>query len=518
MTPQIAQTNGALRHGQGAFDGARVSVVGLGASGRAAVDVLVTLGARVVAVDGAESSVDKAREELGTYRGARGSVDYRFAADPQELANVALGLADGADVPGFTVVSPGIPSTSPLHVTARETGRPLWSEIELAWHMQVPGLERQYAPWLAITGTNGKTTTVSMLSAILEQAGLVAPAVGNVGTPAVLIAARGGVDALPAELSSFQLHTTHSLAPLASVVLNVAPDHIDWHGSYDGYRDDKARIYERTTGFCLFTPDPQTRTMVENADVAEGARAVGVTLGSPGLSEVGLVEDVLCERAFEVNRCTHAVELASLQDLAHLAPGGAELPPHLVLDALVAAGMARAAGVEPAAVRDALRGFSAGQHRIAIVAQKAGITWVDDSKATNAHAADASLAAIAPGRAVWVAGGIAKGARFEELVSARRDRLRAAILIGAERGPLREALAERAPGIPVVEVDTGSDGHAAMKAAVAHAQRFAQPGDIVVLAPACSSFDQFASYGARGDVFADAVRAALGGADNAGGE
>ena len=503
-----AHIGAARRVGQGGFAGARATVVGLGTSGRAALDVLLALGADVLALDASTESVERARAEVGAGEGTRGEVRYAAAADEEELARHAL---DGR---GLLVVSPGVPAVSPLHRAARAAGADVWSEIELAWHVQTPRPDGSFAPWLAVTGTNGKTTTVSMLAAILEADGRRAPAVGNVGTPAVEIAARGGVDALPAELSSFQLHTTHSLAPLASVVLNLAPDHIDWHGNVAAYRADKARIYARTTRACLYTPDPATRPMVEEADVAEGALAVGVTLGAPGVGEVGVVEDVLCERAFDAARWTHAVELATLADLAHLAPGGGELPPHILLDALVAAGMARAADVAPTAVSDALRAFSPGGHRIATVTERDGVRWVDDSKATNAHAASASLAAIEAGRAVWIAGGIAKGARFDELVAERHDRLRAAVLLGTDRAPLREALAAHAPGVPVVEIDAGADGRAAMARAVAEARGLAQPGDTVLMAPACSSFDQFASYGDRGDAFAAAVRTALGEGDD----
>ena len=507
-----------------ALAGARVAVVGLGASGRAAIDVLAGLGARVRGYDAAAAGVAAAQADPAVPAGT--PLDHR--EDPAELAALVLGEAagssgtgrsGGAQRPDVVVVSPGIPAHAPVYARAAALGVPVWSEIELAWQVQAPLPGGGYAPWLALTGTNGKTTTVSMLATILQAAGLTAPAVGNVGTPAVQVAAAGGVDALPAELSSFQLHATHSLAPQASVVLNVAPDHLDWHGGYANYAADKARIYARTTRACLYTPDPQTLAMVQDADVAEGCLAVGVTFGVPGVGQIGVVDGILCERAFDETRRHAAQELATIEDLAHLAPGAA-VPPHLLLDALVAAGLARAHGVAPTAVRDGLRAYEPGAHRIATVATVAGVTWVDDSKATNAHAAAASLAGVEPGRCVWIAGGLAKGARFEDLVARRADRLRAVVLIGVDREPLRTALAAAAPHVPVVEIETPATPHApsasapqaqgagsvVMDRAVAAAARLAQPGDTVLLAPACASMDQFTSYAERGRIFAEAVR------------
>ncbi|HLT84763.1 MAG TPA: UDP-N-acetylmuramoyl-L-alanine--D-glutamate ligase [Phototrophicaceae bacterium] len=472
--------------------GARVVVVGLGTSGRAAAEVLTTLGAHVEGVDRSEAAVEAAGSELGPA--------VRLTAAPDDAALAELVLTAGADL---AVVSPGVPAGSPLLTRAAAAGLPCWSEVELAW--QVQRTATTTAPdWLTITGTNGKTTTVGMLSSILTAAGLRAPAVGNVGTPVVRVVAEGGADALAVELSSFQLHLTHSVEPLASVCLNLAPDHLDWHGSFAAYRDAKARVYARTRGACVYT-DAVTRTMVEEADVAEGARAVGTVLGTPAVGELGVVEDVLCDRAFEPRRQTHAAPLATLADLAHLAPEGGEVPGHVVADALAAAALARARGVAPEAVAAGLRAFTGGRHRIEVVATRGGVTWVDDSKATNAHAARASLAALPDGRGVWVAGGLAKGASFDELVRDVAGRLRAVVLIGVDRAPLREALARHAPDVPLTEVTAGDTGDV-MTHAVAAAARHARPGDTVLLAPACASMDQFTDYGARGDAFAAAVR------------
>ena len=470
------------------LDGARVVVAGLGVSGRAAADVLASVGARVVPVDDAADDVVS-------------SAEY--------LAGSGLERAD------LVVASPGLAPHHPLIAAALARDLPVWSEVELAWRLRAPRADGP-APWLAVTGTNGKTTTVGMLDAILQAAGRTSAAVGNVGTPVVLAATDPTYDVLAVELSSFQLHFTHSMSAQASAVLNIAADHLDWHGDLDAYAADKGRIYQRARVACIYNvADERTMRLVEEADVVDGAVAVGFTTGTPLVGQVGLVEDVLVDRGFARLRHTHAAELGTLADLAQLAGPDGTVPRHVIADALAAASLALAHGVEPAAVRDGLRSFAPGAHRIETVAVRDGVAWVDDSKATNAHAAAASLGAFEPGSVVWIAGGLAKGARFDDLVLARRDRLAAVVLIGVDREPLRDALARHAPDVPVVEVDAGETG-TVMTRAVQEAQRLAArvpgvetgtPAPTVLLAPACASMDQFASYAARGSEFGAAVRA-----------
>ncbi|MCW2790331.1 MAG: UDP-N-acetylmuramoyl-L-alanine--D-glutamate ligase, partial [Aeromicrobium sp.] len=341
------------------------------------------------------------------------------------------------------------------------------------------------------------TSTVQMVESILRAEGLNALAVGNVGTP-VLEAVMNPepFDVLAVELSSYQLHWSQSISAEASVVLNLAPDHIDWHGGFDAYTADKARIYDRTRLACVYNvEDPATEHMVEEADVVEGCRAIGFTLGIPAPGMIGLVDDAIADRAFIAGRISNAAELGSIHDLGD-APA-----PHMVANALAAAALARAHGVSPRAVRDGLRGFRPDAHRIAEVAVTDGVRWVDDSKATNAHAARASLQSF--DSVVWVAGGLAKGASFDDLVLATRDRLRAVVLIGTDRALIAEALARHAPDVPVVVVDTGETDP--MDRVVEVAASLAQQGDTVLLAPGCASMDQFRNYAARGDSFAAAV-------------
>lgn len=475
---------------------ARVLVVGLGVTGRAVVRALGPVAASVVTLD--------ARAE---------------DADVADAADVDLGAVD------LVVASPGWAPSTPVLVEALARSIPVWSEVELAWQLRVPSATTgEPAPWLAVTGTNGKTTTVEMLASILTADGRRTVAVGNVGRPLVDAALDPSLDVLAIELSSFQLHFTHSMSVLAGAVLNIAQDHIDWHGSFDEYVRAKGTVYERAQRACVFsTADARTEALVREADVVEGARAVGLTLGAPGRSELGLVEGVLCDRAFHAapddpTRHERAAELGTLDDLAHLAGPDGSVPSHVVANALAAAALARAYGVTASAVRDGLRRFQPGGHRIETVTTApararadsatrasddtvAPVAFVDDSKATNAHAAAASLGSFATGTVVWIAGGLAKGATFDDLVRSRADRLRAAVLIGTDHAGLVEALARHAPDVPVVEVDPGDTG-SVMTRAVDHAFGLALPGDTVLLAPACASMDQFSSYAERGDAFA----------------
>jgi UDP-N-acetylmuramoylalanine--D-glutamate ligase len=377
----------------------------------------------------------------------------------------------------------------------------VWGEVELAWRLRDPA---RPAPWLAVTGTNGKTTTVQMLESMLRRAGLRTVACGNVGLPvveAVMTEGTGGgspYDVLAVELSSFQLHYTDSMAAESAAVLNVAEDHLDWYSTMADYTADKGRIYRDVERACVYNvADPVTEQLVVDADVQEGARAIGFTLGVPQVGMLGVVDDVLADRAFVAERRTSAAELATLDDLASRAP-------HFVQNALAAAALARSHGVPAEAVREALRAFKPDGHRIAEVATFDGVTWVDDSKATNPPAAQASLQAY--DTVVWIAGGLAKGAHFDDLVRGVRGRLRGVVLLGRDAPVIREALSRHAPDVPVIDVAGGETGDTGpMDRVVGAAASLAKPGDTVLLAPGCASMDMFANYGARGDAFVEAV-------------
>ena len=485
----------ALTHREADWAGLRVLVAGLGVSGFAAADALLDKGAHVVVVDGSTPEPDS---EMAERARILEILDAELRFGPDRVSRMPSEQVD------LVVTSPGWAPTQPLLAAAADAGVAIWGEVELAWRMRP--LEGA-APWLTVTGTNGKTTTVQMLTSILRAAGKRAISAGNVGTPILeAIMDPEPFDAIAVELSSFQLHWSDSIRPQASVCLNVAPDHVDWHGSYDDYLAAKGKVYQGTEIACIYNvDDPQTERLVEEADVQEGCRAIGFTLGTPAPSMLGVVGDVLADRAFVEQRRHAAAELASIEDLRGEAP---DVAPHLVANALAAAALARAHGVEPAAVRAGLQAFRPEPHRIAHVATIDGVRYVDDSKATNPHAATASLTAYE--RVVWIAGGLLKGADVDDLVRAAAPRLRAAVLIGRDRAAIAEALARHAPDLPVIDVaetDTGT-----MDRVVLQASSLAQPGDVVLLAPAAASMDMFVNYGARGDAFAEAVlrRAASG--------
>lgn len=480
-----------LTHRDADWAGLVVVVAGLGVSGFAAADTLAQRGARVLVVDAqtpSEGSPGRQREAILRL------LDVEVRTGPDAAAALPAGRAVD-----LVVTSPGWRPDQPLLAEAAGRGIPVWGEVELAWRMRPA---QGAAPWLTVTGTNGKTTTVQMLASILRAAGLRATSAGNVGTPILdVVVDPEPYDVIAVELSSFQLHWSHSLSPLASACLNIAPDHLDWHGSFAAYWQDKASIYEHTQVACVYNAaDDETRAMVEQAEVVEGARAIGFTLGVPGLSMLGVVDDVLADRAFVAERRTAAAELGTLADLSR---DGRPPPPHVVANALAAAALARAYGVAPVAVRDGLRAFVPEPHRVADVAEVAGVRYVDDSKATNPHAAEASLRAFDP--VVWIAGGLLKGADIDPLVAQVAGRLRGVVLLGADRAEIAQSLARHAPDVPVVEVSATDTG--AMDRVVEAAARLARPGDVVLLAPAAASMDMFANYGARGEAFARAVRA-----------
>ncbi|MGW1677848.1 UDP-N-acetylmuramoyl-L-alanine--D-glutamate ligase [Saccharopolyspora sp. NPDC002376] len=450
------------------FQGLKVLVAGAGVSGRSAAEALLAAGAAVTVTDG---SADRLAA---------------LASLQSQGAELVPGLTEPPAGTDLVVTSPGWRPDAPLLVASAAAGVEVMGEVELAWRLDRE--KETPATWLAVTGTNGKTTTVSMLESVLRAAGVDVVACGNVGLP-VVDAVRAGHEVLAVELSSFQLHWSESLAPHAAVVLNLAADHLDWHGDLDAYGAAKAKIYAGNSVSIANADDEWSTRLVAAAD----GRTVSFTLGVPQSGQLGVEDGELVDRAFD--------DRAVLASLADVHPAG----PHNVANALAAASLARAYGVQPEAVADGLRAFQPGAHRSVPVAEAAGVSYVDDSKATNPHAADAALRAHP--KVVWIAGGLLKGADVDELVAANADRLAAAVLIGRDREQFATALARHAPDVPVREVSAGDD--AGMLQAVRLAHAFASPGSVVLLAPAAASMDMFTDYAHRGRVFADAVREVL---------
>jgi UDP-N-acetylmuramoylalanine--D-glutamate ligase len=444
--------------------GRRVLVAGAGVTGRSAAEALLGLGARVTVTDAAADRL----AALASV-GAAG-------------ADLVPGLAEPPAGTELVVTSPGWRPDAPLLASAAAAGVEVIGEVELAWRI---GQERDDPPhWLAVTGTNGKTTTVGMLESILRTAGLDAVACGNVGLP-VVDALRAGHRVLAVELSSFQLHWSPSVRPAAGALLNIAEDHLDWHGSLSSYAAAKARVLTGEVA-AAGVDDPMVADLLA---ASPAPRKVGLTLGEPGAGQLGVAGGHLVDRAFS--------DGVPVLPVAEVAPAG---PPG-VADALAAAALARSRGVAPEAVAEGLRAFRPGAHRAQPVGEVDGVRFVDDSKATNPHAAAASLRAHP--RAVWVAGGLLKGASVDELVAEVAPRLAGVVLIGADRDLIAAALARHAPRVPVRVVTAGDDG--AMDQVVRDAAALAAPGDVVLLAPAAASMDMFTDYAHRGRAFAEAV-------------
>jgi UDP-N-acetylmuramoylalanine--D-glutamate ligase len=457
--------------------GAHVLVTGAGITGRSVSAVLEPTGVRLTICD----DDPKALQRLIT---------------PVSVVTTAEAQAHIADY-DLVVTSPGFSPTAPVLAAAADAQVPIWGDVELAWRLDISGRFGSPRRWLVVTGTNGKTTTTSMLHAMLTAGGQRAVLCGNIGNPVLDVLAEPS-DLLAVELSSFQLHWAPSLRPEAGVVLNVAEDHLDWHGTMADYARDKARVLDGRVAV-VGLDDPVAAGLLGTA--AAPVR-VGFRLGEPGPGELGVGNGVLIDNAFG-----DRVALAQASSIPVAGPVG-------VLDALAAAALARAVGVPPESIAGALAGFQVGPHRAEVVGTVDGVTYVDDSKATNPHAAQASIAAYP--RVVWIAGGLLKGASVDELAAAVANRLVGAVLIGRDRTLIADALSRHAPDVPLVELATGEDfgvqgtdvtGEAVMTAVVTAARDLAGPGDTVLLAPAGASFDQFSGYGHRGDAFAAAVRA-----------
>ncbi|AQP47420.1 UDP-N-acetylmuramoyl-L-alanine--D-glutamate ligase [Tessaracoccus aquimaris] len=461
---------------------ANVVVAGLGVSGFAAADGLMSLGAKVTVLDESDAYADKAMllEHLDV--------------------TVRLGKGATAQLPPGTdlvVTSPGWRPSAPLLRQAAAGNVPVWGETELAWRMMQPD---RVIPWLGITGTNGKTTTTQMVESMLIADGKKAAAVGNIGRPIIeAILDDVDYDVFAVELSSFQLHWMNNVNLHSAVVLNLHQDHLEWYegdGAFDRYAADKAKIYQGVTHSCVYNvAEPVTEKMVEEAEVVEGARAIGFTTGIPAISMLGVVDDLIVDRAFVPQRRDSALELAKVSDVQPFAP-------HNVANAIAAAALTRSYGVAATSVADGLKRLQLAGHRIQQVADAEGITWVDDSKATNPHAANSAMQAY--DSFVWVAGGQAKGTTFDELIQRNRDKLRGAVVIGVDREMIAEALARHAPEVPVRVLDTTDTG--VMDEVVELAGSMARPGDTVLLSPGCASLDMYDGYAARGDSFAAAVK------------
>jgi len=407
-------------------------VVGLARSGVAALTALRARGERAIGVDAGRPPVDLPEVHLG--------------ADGTELL-------DGVRC---VVKSPGVPQQAPVVRAARARGLPVIGELELAWRL-LPN------PFVAVTGTNGKTTTVELLGHVHREAGIAAAVAGNVGTPlATLDVAPDAV--VVCEASSFQLEDTLAFAPEAAALLNVTPDHLDRHGTFAAYRAAKLRIFAHQG----------------NDDVAVAPTGLGVDDLGGCARRVCFGEDPSAELRLAAGQLFWADEPLLRADELRLRG------PHNVRNAMAAAALALARGIDPDAVRAALRTFAGVAHRLEEVARSGGVLFVNDSKATNVDSTLTALRAF-PSGVRLILGGRGKGQDFTALGPLVAERCASVHRIG-------EAAAEL--GEVVGGFDDGD-----LERAVAHARALAVPGDVVLLSPACASFDQFPDFEARGEAF-----------------
>ena len=390
----------------------------------------------------------------------------------------------------LAIISPGWRDDHLVISKLRSDGVEILSEIDFAW--QVKQVLAPSQKWIALTGTNGKTTTIKMVESIFKAAKINGAACGNVGeTVVAAVCAKKPLDYLAIELSSFQIHWSNLPKYESVAVLNIAEDHIDWHGSFEAYAQAKLKLLKYSNKVILNKSDSELSHRTSSDLIT------WFSLDTPNAGELGVVENLLIDRAFSASP-SQANEIAELVDITPTVP-------HNVLNALAAAALALSIGIKYEDIKIGLKNFSPDHHRMELVLSKNEINWIDDSKATNPHAAAASL--LSNFKVIWIAGGLAKGASMSDLVKRCASRIKAVILIGEDRELIAKAIEEYSPKIEVVRVNQLSDAKTLMNDVVSAAIKLAQPGDTVLLAPACASMDQFDSYVQRGQLFAQAVKA-----------
>jgi UDP-N-acetylmuramoylalanine--D-glutamate ligase len=390
----------------------------------------------------------------------------------------------------LAIVSPGWKMDHPAILNLKSAGTKVIGEIDFAW--QVKQVLAPNQKWIALTGTNGKTTTIKMIESIFQAAKVNGVACGNVGQTVIAsVCAEKPFEYLAIELSSFQIQWSELPRYQSVAVLNIAEDHIDWHGSFEEYAAAKLKLLKQADKSFINKSDPELVKRVGRETV------IWFSLETPNPNELGLVENLLIDRTFSPTP-SQANEIAELVDITPTAP-------HNVLNALAASALVLSIGINYEAIKLGLRNFSPDHHRMELVLSKNEINWIDDSKATNPHAAAASL--LSYFQIIWIAGGLAKGASMDELVSRCAKRIKSVILIGQDRELISDAFAKFSPTTEIVRVDQTTDSKQLMNDVVMQAIKLAKPGDTVLLAPACASMDQFDSYVERGQLFAQAVKA-----------
>jgi UDP-N-acetylmuramoylalanine--D-glutamate ligase len=441
--------------------GKRVLVVGLGKSGVASALFLSERGARVAVSDA--RSPEQLREEIPVL------LDHGISVETGQHGERTFRDQD------LIVVSPGVPFDVPQLVQARARGIPVIGEVELAARFLQGHI-------VAITGSNGKTTTTTLAGEILSAGGRKTLVGGNIGTPAITFVDRSTQDTwLVLEISSFQLETVETFHPHIAVVLNITPDHLDRHHTFENYAAAKARIFENQTAGDFVVLNADNEPCVETA-----SKAKPPARWFSRLNEVGSGAFV---RAEQIVWRDEAGE-RDIMPVSEISLKGA----HNVENVLAAVCVGMLAGIEPLQIRRAVAGFKAVEHRLEYVATVRGVEYYNDSKATNVDATIKALESF-PGRIHLVLGGKDKGSDYSLLNSLLKERVKRVYTIGTAAAKIEA----QASGTEIVSAGT-------LEAAVRRASEAATAGDIVLLAPACASFDQFDSYEHRGSVFKDLVR------------
>ena len=450
-----------------------VLVTGAGISGVGIARLLADLNVDVLIADANETARDRAMEVA----------DVAGIHPDQALAELSRFSC--------VVTSPGWRPDTPLLRAAQAVGLEVLGDVELCYRLDRASVFGPPRTWMVVTVTNGKTTTTSMLASIMQHAGYQAEAVGNIGVSvAEAISAPQRIDVLVAELSSFQLHWSSQLVPDVGVLLNLAEDHIDWHGSMAAYAAAKAKVLAA----------PLAIAGLDDALVQQYVTTpvMGFTMHPPQVGQVGVTDGTIVDNLHGTTR--------NIVPVAGLEPPG----PAGIYDALAAtaAAVALVPDLQPSVIAQALQSFKVAGHRGQQVAEARGIVAIDNSKATNPHAADSALAGH--DSVIWVAGGQLKGAEVDDLIARHAHRLKAVALMGVDRNIIRESVEKHAPGVPIFVTDD-TDPQSAMDAVCAWAVTQASSGDAIVLAPAAASLDMYTGMGQRGVLFAESVSAHLGG-------
>ena len=450
-----------------------VLVTGAGISGVGIARLLADLNVDVLIADANETARDRAMEVA----------DVAGIHPDQALAELSRFSC--------VVTSPGWRPDTPLLRAAQAAGLEVLGDVELCYRLDRASVFGPPRTWMVVTGTNGKTTTTSMLASIMQHAGYQAEAVGNIGVSvAEAVSAPQRIDVLVAELSSFQLHWSSQLVPDVGVLLNLAEDHIDWHGSMAAYAAAKAKVLVALLAIAGLD-DALVQQYVTTP-------VMGFTMHPPQVGQVGVTDGMIVDNLHGTPR--------NIVPVAGLEPPG----PAGIYDALAAtaAAVALVPDLQPSVIAQALQSFKVAGHRGQQVAEARGIVAIDNSKATNPHAADSALAGH--DSVIWVAGGQLKGAEVDDLIARHAHRLKAVALMGVDRNIIRESVEKHAPGVPIFVTDD-TDPQSAMDAVCAWAVTQASSGDAIVLAPAAASLDMYTGMGQRGVLFAESVSAHLGG-------